>query len=196
MPVDIQFYQPSSQVQPDSNPYYDTSLNCLSPTNMFGGFCTQVSMVWSGSTNVYTENFDDITAPIVFFLSLLQTSFYLIYIIIIRNYANNALFLRIADSVVFIEDGAGRHYNFKSGPSVFFACLIHNNKITQAIDYLLYRFCETHIKRFLSLKAQLTIKMIDYGERCLGEEMVFEQMNRACEQENLQPTKIIFDEEN
>lgn len=37
--------------------------------------------------------------------------------------------------------------------------------------------------------------MIDYGEKSLGEEMVFDQINSIYEQENLQPTKIIFEEE-
>lgn len=93
----------------------------------------------------------------------METFFFLLYIIVIKNYANNALFLKIADSLTYLEDNTGRHHNFKSGPAVFFACLVHNNIITKGIDILLFKGCETQIKRMLPLKSQLTIKMIDYG---------------------------------
>lgn len=99
-----------------------------------GNVCLPVRLQWSGFKNKYTQNFDDITAPILFFLSLMETFFFLLYILIIKNYANNALFLKIADSLTYLEDSTGRHHNFKSGPGVFFACLIHNNIITQGID--------------------------------------------------------------
>ena len=38
------------------------------------------------------------------------------------------------------------------------------------------------------------MKMIDFGEKCLGEEMVFDEINKIYEQENLQPMKIIFED--
>ena len=44
------------------------------------------------------------------------------------------------------------------------------------------------------MKSQLTMKMIDFGEKCLGEEMVFDEINKIYEQENLQPMKIIFED--
>jgi hypothetical protein len=127
-------------------------------------------------------------------MSLTQTIFYVSYIFFLRNYSNNAFNLRIADSVVYIQDSHGRHYNFKSGAGPFFACLIHNHPITLFIDEMLYRTCQTQIKKFMSLKCQLAVEMIIYGEECLGEKMFFERINTVYEQENLQPTKLAFED--
>ncbi len=53
------------------------------------------------------------TVPILFFLSVSQTIFYIVYLLFLKNYANNSLRLRIADSLVYICQPDGRHYNFK-----------------------------------------------------------------------------------
>ena len=108
---------------------YDTALGCSSTTNPTGRRCSVAELVYSGTTNIVTQNFDDITAPILFFLSLSQTLFYIIYVLLLKNYANNALKLRIADTLVYVADPSGRHHDFKSGLSVFFACLIHQHAL-------------------------------------------------------------------
>jgi hypothetical protein len=173
----------------------DTVNTCFDWGTGQGYSCTLLSFQASGTVNYYTQLFDDVTAPILFFVSLIETLFFLIYAFCLKNYNNNALYLRIADSVVYLEDSHHRHYNFKNGAAVFIACLLHNNFIVKALDWAMYRTCETEVKKMLSLKAQLTIKMIDFGQKCLGEEMVFDRINAIYEQENLQPMKIIFEEE-
>lgn len=108
---------------------YDASLGCSSSSNPMGRMCSVAELIYSGTTNIVTQNFDDITAPILFFLSLSQTLFYIIYILLLKNYANNALKLRIADTLVYVSDPSGRHHNFKSGFSVFLACLVHQHAL-------------------------------------------------------------------
>ena len=80
----------------------DSTLSCFSYATFSGNSCQALVLISTGITNVYQQKFDDITASILFFISFMETFFFLIYIIFIKNYANNALFLRIADSVVFI----------------------------------------------------------------------------------------------
>jgi len=100
--------------------------------------CTVKALYYSGTTNIVTQNFDDITVPLLFFLSLSQTLFYLCYIFFLRNYSNNALHLRIADSVIYIPNGQGKHHDFKSGVAVFFGCLIYNHNLVKLLDIILY----------------------------------------------------------
>ena len=103
--------------------------------------CSGIVFIPSGSVNYHTQNFDDITSPILFFVSLIETLFFMVYFCFVKNYNNNAFHLKLADSTVFLEDGNNKHYNFKSGPSVFTACLLHNNFLVQIIDAVLYRLC-------------------------------------------------------
>ena len=65
----------------------------------------------------------------------------MVYIGCIRNYNNNAFYLKIADIAVYEEDYHHRHYQFKNGFSVFIACLLKNNFIVVFLDYVLYRLC-------------------------------------------------------
>lgn len=116
-----------------------------------------------------TSNFDDATVPLLFFLSLSQTIFFLVYLLFLKNYANNALRLRIADTLVYISQPDGKHYNFKSGVAVFIACLFHNHAFFELLDKVLYALFQTEYKKCLPLKAQLAIDMINYGEDCLDE---------------------------
>ncbi len=115
------------------------------------------------------------------------------YLLFLKNYANNSLRLRIADSLVYICQPDGRHYNFKSGFSVFLACLLHNHALMQLIDKALYLLCQSEYKRCLPLRAQLAMDMIDYGEDCLDEGEFFGEINEIYSQENVQPVKIIVD---
>ena len=119
----------------------DPSLNCFSFATFSGNSCTFVGFAASGDVNYYSQNFDDITEPILFFVSLIETLFFLVYFACIKNYNNNAFNLRLADSVVYQEDGHQRHYNFKSGAAVYVACLLHNNFVTVFLDFVLYKLC-------------------------------------------------------
>ena len=163
LPFTLDYYTPHSTpvtTQLYSNPF---TWNCFSATNTGGDPCTGVVFIPSGSVYYHTQNFDDITAPILFFVSLIETLFFTVYFCCVKNYNNNAFHLRVADSIVYLENGHHKHYNFQSGPSVFTACLLHNNFLVKIIDAVLYRTCETQVKRQLPLKAQLAVKMIDYG---------------------------------
>jgi hypothetical protein len=75
--------------------------------------CPTFDLTYSGTANFAEEQFDDITAPMLFFVSLSQTLFYLVYFFFLRNYANNSFKLQLADQLVYILDPKGRHYNFK-----------------------------------------------------------------------------------
>ena len=141
---DFFYYQPKDFSSIDGSvANLDTSLNCFSWATFTGNTCTFMKFKASGKINEYNQNFDDITAPILFFVSLIETLFFLIYFSCIKNYDNNAFYLRIGDSVVYMEDGNHHHYNFKSGPSVFLACLFHENPLVVIIDAVLYRVCST-----------------------------------------------------
>jgi hypothetical protein len=135
--------------------------------------CTYVKFVYSGSTNIVTQNFDDVTAPLLFFLSISQTIFYAAYLLFLRNYENNSLSLKIADTLVFIYNPTGAHHNFKSGMATFVACLIHNHPMIGWFNYFLYHFYQTQVKRWMPIKVQMTMDMIEYGQRCLGEKEFF-----------------------
>jgi len=126
--------------------------------------------------------FDDVTSPILFFLSTSQIFFYIAYLCFLRNYSNNSLKLRIADSLVFITQPNGRHYNFKEGFCVFIACLLHKHFMVELNDKILYHFCEASTKNLLPLKIQLTMDMINYGEKCLNEKEFFGQINEIYSQ--------------
>lgn len=76
-------------------------MNC-SMTNPTVDPCTAFQFHISGSLRVHTQNFDDITAPILFFVSLIETLFFLIYFCCVKNYNNNAFHLKIADSIVYL----------------------------------------------------------------------------------------------
>lgn len=191
----LSYYVPIAQSFVAELKTYETTFDCFDMNTFMGtNICTAKALYSSGTTNIVTQNFDDITAPLLFFLSISQTLFYLCYIFFLKNYSNNALHLRIADSVVYIPDGQGRHHNFKSGVAVFFGCLIHNHAIVKLIDLILYVTVQKQIKKILPIKVQLTMEMIAYGESCLGEQHFFNRINSVYEQENLQPTKIIFDD--
>lgn len=62
------------------------------------------------------------------------------------------------------------------------ACLIHNHPLIGWLDYFLYRFYQTQVKRCLPIKVQMTMDMIDYGKRCVGEKDFFERINSIYEQ--------------
>lgn len=160
----LNYYTPDPQTFISYFPQYDQSLNCFSITDFSGNTCLQVQFISSGNTNIVTQNFDDITAPLLFFLSISQTMFYICYLLFLRNYSNNALNLRIADSVVYIPDSYGKHYNFKSGIACFLACLIYKHPFIKVLDNLLYRLRQTNIKKLLSVRCQLAMDMIKYGE--------------------------------
>lgn len=57
-----------------------TILNCVTKT------CTFYKFVYSGNTNIAAQNFDDVTAPLLFFLSISQAIFYVVYLLFLRNY--------------------------------------------------------------------------------------------------------------
>lgn len=148
---------------------FDSTMNCFNMDTFVGNTCSTIEFVFSGTTNIVTQMFDDITSPILFFLSTSQIFFYIAYLCFLRNYSNNSLKLRIADSLVYITQPNGRHYNFKEGFSVFMACLLHKHYMMEVFDMILYHFCEASTKKFLPLKMQLTMDMINYGEKCLNE---------------------------
>ena len=131
----------------------------------------------------------------MFVLSVSQTLFYLCYLLFLRNYSNNALYLRLADSLVYVPGSNGRHLNFKSGWPAFLACLLHKHFLVNLLDWLLYAAAQRQVKKLLPVQVQLAFEMIGYGEKCLGEDLFFGRINSAYEQENLQPTKIVFEEE-
>lgn len=129
--------------------------------------CGVVSIMSSGTTNIATENFDNFTSVLIFFLSLSQTLFLLTSYGFLNNYSNNSFLLRLADSLVYIADPNGKHYNFKDGPALFLVCLFHKHFLVQLLDDLLYRFFQTTTRRLFSIRAQMAMDMIDYGERTL-----------------------------
>jgi hypothetical protein len=131
----------------------------------------------------------------LFFISLIQTLFFLVYFFFLSNYSNNAFKLDLADQLVYISDPEGRHYNFKSGALVFLTCLWHKHWAVTGLDFLLYRFWETHSRKFLPTLMQLTMDMIDYGENSLSDDNFYGELNDIYSQENAQPSKIIFDYE-
>jgi hypothetical protein len=133
-------------------------MDCLD-FNTFEGtnLCTVKALYSSGKTNIVTQNFDDITAPLLFFMSITQTLFYLCYILFLRNYSNNSFHLRIADSVVYVPDGQGRHHNFKSGIAVFFGCLLYQHTFVKLLDLILYVTIQRQIKKIMPIKVQLTM---------------------------------------
>ena len=194
-PFDITSYYVHPSTTTTTATQLDAGLNCLNlATFPFTGSytCTQVLFEANGNTDIYSQKFEDITAPLLFFLSVSQTLFYLVYLLFLRNYSNNCLYLRIADSLAYLPAQSG-HHDFRSGSAVFVACLIHNHKLVQGIDLVLYAVCKTHLKRYMPLKVQLTMDMIDYGVQCLSEKAFFDKINHIYQMENLQPEKIVVD---
>lgn len=174
-------------------PIYDPTFNCIN-TRFNGNFrCSTFDIAYSGTVNISNEIFDDITAPLLFFIALSQTLFFLVYVGFLRNYNNNCLKLRLADSIVYILDPDGRHYNFKGGFSIFMACMLHGHLLIRLLDLLLYRVWETHYRRFLPIRAQMALRMIEYGQNCMTDRFFFGELNDMYSQENAQPSKIIFD---
>jgi hypothetical protein len=106
-------------------------------------------------------------------MSISQTIFLLAYLLFLRNYGNNALSLKIADTLVFIYSPTGAHHNFKSGMATVVACLLHNHPLVGWLNAFLYRFYQTEVKRWMPIKVQMTMDMIDYGQRCMGEKEFF-----------------------
>ena len=87
------FYSPYDSLEQTVLTNYDTSLNCFSWATFTGNTCTFVELASSGTVNYISQNFDDITAPILFFISLIETLFFLFYFLLIKNYNNNSLYL-------------------------------------------------------------------------------------------------------
>lgn len=195
LPFDFEYYSPPTNIFSDIYSMVNVQdLGCNDWSNFDNDLmCTGLKFETSGSTYVVTEQFDDITAPLLFFLSISQTLFYLVYLLFLRNYTNNALALKIADSLVYIPASSGEHRNFKNTPATFFACLLRGHPFISLLDTFLYRFCQTTFKQCLPLSLQLAIDMIDFGNRCLTEEEFFSRINSAYAQENLQPAKIVAD---
>jgi hypothetical protein len=195
LPFDFEYFSPPSYIFNDIYGMIRVEdLGCNDWSNLDNDLmCTGLKFETSGSTYVVTEQFDDITAPLLFFLSISQTLFYLVYLLFLRNYTNNAFALKIADSLVYIAAPSGEHRDFKNTPATFFACLLHRHPLLSLLDALLYRFCQTTFKQCLPLSLQLAIDMIDFGNRTLTEEQFFSRINSAYAQENLQPAKIVAD---
>ena len=68
---DLEYYEPADLPVTKTVTRYDTSMNCFSWATMQGYTCSELTLYMSGTNNIYTQNFEDITAPILFFLSLL-----------------------------------------------------------------------------------------------------------------------------
>lgn len=150
------------------NPFGATGNTLTSKTPNFTSdmVCsTLIAFSCTGNTDIVTQNFDDITAVLVFFLSLSQTLFLIAYFLFLKQYTTNSMYLYIADNLVYIKNlKTNRHHNFKSGIYVFIACLMHKHHLIEAIDVLLYKFFQTNIRQHLASKIQLTMEMIEYGE--------------------------------
>lgn len=171
-------YYTLGELPTDVKPYSFIKYNSnCAPSTESPNRCYYVEYKSNGFNNIVTQDFDDITAPILFFLSVSQTIFLIVYLLFLKNYANNALKLRIADTLVYISQPNGKHYDFKSGFAVFLACFFHNHAFFEALDRLLYALCQTEYKKLLPLKAQLAIDMINYGEDCLDEGEFFGEIN-------------------
>jgi hypothetical protein len=49
----------------------------------------------------------------------------------------------------------------------------HNHFLIRAIDWLLYRFRDTHSSKILPVRAQKAIEMIEYGHNCMTDKVYF-----------------------
>ena len=67
----VSFYQPEETASPVALTNIDTSLNCFNWATFTGNTCTLLDMGSSNTVNHSSQKFDDITAPILVFVSLI-----------------------------------------------------------------------------------------------------------------------------
>jgi hypothetical protein len=120
-----------------------------------------------GDTLLIKENFDDFGETILFFLSVKETFYFIIFIIFIRQYNKNSGYLEIGDSLYYIDDPkTKKKYNFKKGYEVFLACMLHNHFLSKFCNFIFAKFGKT-THDYLPNKSICAISLINKAEELL-----------------------------
>jgi hypothetical protein len=197
----INYFEPWTSMvlntQGPSTPFFYASFkqNCLDSFAQqgFNFRCPYFDIAYSGTTTYAMEQFDNIIEPLLFFIAVSQTLLFLIGLLFLNNYSNNCLYIAVADKLVYLTDSEGRHYDFKKGAAVYFACMWHRHFLVNMLEYVLYRYWETTSKKWLPAHTQAAMTMIDFGAECMTDQAIYGELNDLYSQENTQPSKIIFD---
>lgn len=96
------------------------------------------------STKQINENFDDVSQVLLFFLSVNQTLYAIVFIVLIQQYNRNAGLLEIGRRLFYVDEArTKRKYDFTQGYEVFVACLFHNHTLTNLIQFLMTKMGRT-----------------------------------------------------
>ena len=120
----------------------------------------QIRFTPSGNTREINENFDDISEILLFFLSVKETFYIVIFFIFVKHYNRNSGLLEVADSLFYIDDPKSKKkYDFRSGYQVFFACLLYNHPVYNFINFIMTKLGTT-LEEALPNKAINAIKLM------------------------------------
>jgi hypothetical protein len=100
----------------------------------------QIKMTPCGLTREVNENFDDLSEVLLFFLSVSETFYIVVFVLFVKHYNRNSGLLEIADSLYYIDDPKTKQkFNFRSGYQVFFACLLYSNPLYKIINFIMVK---------------------------------------------------------
>ncbi len=159
---------------------------------------SQVKITPCGITRKINENFDDVSEILLFFLSVKETFYIVIFFIFIKHYNRNSGLLELADSLFYIDDPkTKKKYDFRTGYQVFFACLLYNHPLYKFINFILTKLGTT-LEEALPKKAVCAIKLMKKTEEILQENSFYGNLNElsSLETEASRKIKLIENNEN
>lgn len=118
-------------------------------------------------TREIKENFDDISNIILFFFSVKETIYLIVFILFIKQYNTNAGLLEVGKSLYYIDNPkTKKKYDFTQGYEIFLACLLYNHPFIKLIHFILTKNGRTFEDLFPN-KALCAIKLMRKAEEML-----------------------------
>jgi len=97
---------------------------------------------------------------LLFFLSVKETLYILLFVIFIKQYNRNSGLLDVGSSLFYIDNPKTKmKYDFNRGFDVFVACLFHNHPVTNLIQFIMTKMGKT-LEDFFPAKAFCAIKLM------------------------------------